>query len=116
MCARAVPSWGWMAATISSRRFGWVAKASIMYGDARPRAEVDVREIRRADGVRFVAAGRKHEELARPLFGRQQHVGFHVHEHTAAERQTLAAVPLAHHAGPAQQRLLDDRLRAARDR
>ena len=85
-------------------------------GHAARRAEVDVREIRRADGIRFVAAGRKHEELARPLFGRQQHVGFHVHEHTAAERQTLAAVPLAHQAGPAQQRLLDDRLRAARDR
>ena len=34
--ARAVPSCGWIAATISSRRFGLVGNASIMYGEAKP--------------------------------------------------------------------------------
>src|SRR6267142_3683318 len=35
-CARAVKSCGCTAATISSRRFGLVGNASIMYGEARP--------------------------------------------------------------------------------
>ncbi len=82
---------------------------------AAPRALLHVPEIGGADRVGLVAAGREGEQLLHPVLLPEQHVGLHVHEDAAAQREPPAAVALAHEAAPAQQHVLEQALGAARD-
>jgi hypothetical protein len=72
----------------------------------------EIAQVGRAHRVRLVPARREGEEVLHPVLVGEEHVGLHVHEHAAAQRQAAAAVARVHEPRPVQQEALEQPLGA----